>query len=100
VVQLIAVLLGLGFAAFAQDDTTLSDYGTTDSAQWSIHVSQSTAANTAGSPILHLRTNSEAGSPGRGILDPENTSTAPPLVAACTGLYVLSLAIESYTALP
>ena len=38
--------------------------------------------------------------PTLGILDPENTRTAPPLVAACTGLDVLSHAIESYTALP
>lgn len=38
--------------------------------------------------------------PTLGILDPENTSTLPPEVAACTGLDVLSHAIESYTALP
>jgi hydroxyacid-oxoacid transhydrogenase len=38
--------------------------------------------------------------PALGILDPENTATAPPAVAACTGLDVLSHAIESYTALP
>jgi hydroxyacid-oxoacid transhydrogenase len=38
--------------------------------------------------------------PTLGILDPENTRTAPPLVAACAGLDVLSHAIESYTALP
>lgn len=38
--------------------------------------------------------------PTLGILDPENTATAPPSVAACTGLDVLSHAIESYTALP
>jgi hydroxyacid-oxoacid transhydrogenase len=38
--------------------------------------------------------------PTLGILDPENTATAPPVVAACSGLDVLSHAIESYTALP
>jgi hydroxyacid-oxoacid transhydrogenase len=38
--------------------------------------------------------------PALGILDPENTATQPPEVAACTGLDVLSHAIESYTALP
>jgi hydroxyacid-oxoacid transhydrogenase len=38
--------------------------------------------------------------PTLGILDPENTSTLPPEVAACTGLDVLSHAVESYTALP
>jgi hydroxyacid-oxoacid transhydrogenase len=38
--------------------------------------------------------------PTLGILDPENTATAPPSVAACTGLDVLSHAIESFTALP
>jgi hydroxyacid-oxoacid transhydrogenase len=38
--------------------------------------------------------------PVLGILDPENTATAPAAVAACAGLDVLSHAIESYTALP
>lgn len=38
--------------------------------------------------------------PTLGILDPENTRTAPPEVAASSGLDVLSHAIESYTALP
>ena len=38
--------------------------------------------------------------PTLGILDPENTATLPPAVAACAGLDVLSHAIESYTALP
>jgi hydroxyacid-oxoacid transhydrogenase len=37
--------------------------------------------------------------PTLGILDPENTATAPAAVAACSGLDVLSHAIESYTAL-
>jgi hydroxyacid-oxoacid transhydrogenase len=38
--------------------------------------------------------------PTLGILDPENTATLPPGIAASTGLDVLSHAIESYTALP
>ncbi len=38
--------------------------------------------------------------PAMGIVDPENTRTLPPMVAACTGLDVLSHAIESFTALP
>lgn len=35
-----------------------------------------------------------------GIVDPDNTRTLPPMVAACTGLDVLSHAVESLTALP
>jgi hydroxyacid-oxoacid transhydrogenase len=35
-----------------------------------------------------------------GILDPENTRTMPPQVAATSGFDVLSHAVESYTALP
>lgn len=38
--------------------------------------------------------------PVLGIVDPRNTRTLPPLVAACSGLDVLSHALESYTALP
>jgi hydroxyacid-oxoacid transhydrogenase len=38
--------------------------------------------------------------PALGLLDPENTRTLPPEVAACTGLDVLSHAVESYTAIP
>jgi len=38
--------------------------------------------------------------PTLGLIDPENTRTLPPMVAACTGLDVLTHAIESYTALP
>lgn len=38
--------------------------------------------------------------PALGIVDPLNTRTLPPMVAACTGLDVLSHALESYTALP
>ena len=38
--------------------------------------------------------------PVMGIVDPHNTRTLPPMVAACTGLDVLSHALESLTALP
>ena len=38
--------------------------------------------------------------PTLGYLDPENTRTMPPQVAASTGLDILSHAIESYTAMP
>jgi hydroxyacid-oxoacid transhydrogenase len=38
--------------------------------------------------------------PTLGILDPNNTRTLPPLVAASTGLDVLTHAVESYTAIP
>lgn len=38
--------------------------------------------------------------PTLGIVDPENTRTLPPAVAASTGLDVLCHALESYTALP
>lgn len=38
--------------------------------------------------------------PTLGLLDPENTRTMPPQVAAASGLDILSHAVESYTALP
>ena len=38
--------------------------------------------------------------PTLGYLDPENTRTMPPAVAASTGLDILSHAIESFTAIP
>lgn len=38
--------------------------------------------------------------PTLGIVDVDNTRTLPPAVAACTGLDVLSHALESYTAIP
>ena len=38
--------------------------------------------------------------PTLGYLDPENTKTMPPQVAAATGLDILSHAVESYTAMP
>ena len=38
--------------------------------------------------------------PTLGIVDPENTKSLPPMVAASTGLDVLTHAAESYTAIP
>jgi hydroxyacid-oxoacid transhydrogenase len=38
--------------------------------------------------------------PTLGVLDPENTRTLPPQVAASSGLDILSHAVESYTAMP
>jgi len=38
--------------------------------------------------------------PTLGIVDPDNTRSLPPMVAACSGFDVLSHALESYTALP
>jgi hydroxyacid-oxoacid transhydrogenase len=38
--------------------------------------------------------------PALGLLDPENTRTLPPEVAASSGLDILSHALESFTALP
>src|SRR5262245_43383061 len=38
--------------------------------------------------------------PVMGIVDPNNTRSLPKMVAACSGLDVLSHAVESYTALP
>jgi len=38
--------------------------------------------------------------PALGIVDPDNTRTMPPLVAACSALDVLAHAVESFTALP
>ncbi len=38
--------------------------------------------------------------PTLGLLDPDNTRTMPPEVAASTGLDILSHAVESYTAMP
>ncbi|MGZ3525312.1 MAG: iron-containing alcohol dehydrogenase, partial [Thermodesulfobacteriota bacterium] len=38
--------------------------------------------------------------PNLGIVDPNNTRTLPPMVAACSGFDILVHAVESYTALP
>ena len=51
---------------------------------------------------LHAKTGiaSRRLKPTLGYLDPENTRTMPPQVAASTGLDILSHAIESFTAMP
>ena len=51
---------------------------------------------------MHAKTGiaSRAIRPTLAIVDPDNTRTLPPMVAACTGFDVLVHAIESYTALP
>jgi hydroxyacid-oxoacid transhydrogenase len=51
---------------------------------------------------LHAKTGiaSRRLKPTLGLLDPENTRTMPPEVAASTGLDILSHAIESFTAMP
>src|SRR5438128_8947050 len=51
---------------------------------------------------LHAKTGiaSRRLKPTLGYLDPENTRTMPPEVAASTGLDILSHAVESYTAMP
>jgi hydroxyacid-oxoacid transhydrogenase len=54
--------------------------------------------------LLELRAKTairqRAARPSLGIIDPVNTRTLPPLVAACSGLDVLCHALESLTALP
>jgi hydroxyacid-oxoacid transhydrogenase len=66
-----------------------------------------TGSETTGVAIFdHVATHAKTGiahrrlKPTLGILDPENTRTMPPAVAAATGLDVLSHAVESYTAIP
>jgi hydroxyacid-oxoacid transhydrogenase len=51
---------------------------------------------------LHAKTGiaSRRLKPTLGLLDPDNTRTMPPEVAASTGLDILSHAIESFTAMP
>lgn len=66
-----------------------------------------TGSETTGTTIfdyeeMHVKTGiaHRALRPVMGIIDPDNTRTLPRLVAACTGLDVLSHALESLTALP
>lgn len=66
-----------------------------------------TGSETTGTTIfdleeMHVKTGiaHRALRPVMGIIDPDNTRTLPKLVAACTGLDVLSHALESLTALP
>ena len=51
---------------------------------------------------LHAKTGiaSRRLKPTLGVLDPENTRTMPPQVAASSGLDILSHAVESFTAIP
>ena len=51
---------------------------------------------------LHAKTGiaSRRLKPTLGLLDPENTRTMPPAVAASSGLDILSHAVESFTAIP
>ena len=51
---------------------------------------------------LHAKTGiaSRRLKPTLGLLDPDNTRTMPPQVAASTGLDILSHAVESFTAMP
>jgi hydroxyacid-oxoacid transhydrogenase len=51
---------------------------------------------------LHAKTGiaSRRLKPTLGVLDPDNTRTMPPQVAASTGLDILSHALESFTAMP
>jgi hydroxyacid-oxoacid transhydrogenase len=66
-----------------------------------------TGSETTGVSIFDLtRMHAKTGIAGRrlkptlGLLDPDNTRTMPPAVAASSGLDILSHAIESFTALP
>lgn len=66
-----------------------------------------TGSETTGTAIfdlteMHVKTGiaHRALRPSLGIIDPDNTRTMPPMVAACSGLDVLCHAVESLTALP
>jgi hydroxyacid-oxoacid transhydrogenase len=74
---------------------------------FAIPTTAGTGSETTGIAILdleamHAKTgiSSRALRPTLGIVDPDNTATLPPSVAACTGLDVLTHSIESYTAIP
>lgn len=66
-----------------------------------------TGAETTGNAVFDLTTHHVKTTvshrylrPTLGIVDPENTRTMPPLVAAASGLDVMSHALESFTAKP
>jgi hydroxyacid-oxoacid transhydrogenase len=66
-----------------------------------------TGSETTGNAVFDLSTahvktaiSHRALRPNMGIIDPDNTRTMPPMVAACSGLDVLSHALESLTAIP
>src|ERR1700674_1518651 len=74
---------------------------------FAIPTTAGTGSETTGVSIFDLtRMHAKAGiasrrlKPTLGVLDPENTRSMPPPVAASSGLDILSHAIESYTALP
>src|SRR4029079_14297084 len=64
------------------------------------------SATTGGSIFAYTPLHAKTGiasrrlKPTLGLVDPDNTLSAPPEVAASSGLDVLSHAVESYTALP
>src|SRR5206468_2181988 len=64
--------------------------------------SETTGVSIFDLPRLHAKTGiaSRRLKPTLGYLDPENTRTMPPQVAASSGLDILSHAVESYTAMP
>jgi hydroxyacid-oxoacid transhydrogenase len=73
---------------------------------YAIPTTAGTGSETTGVAIFdYLKMHAKTGiahrrlKPTLGLLDPENTRTMPPEVAAATGLDVLSHAIESYTAI-
>ena len=66
-----------------------------------------TGSETTGNAVFDLSTahvktaiSHRALRPNMGIIDPDNTRTMPPMVAACSGLDVLSHALEWLTAIP
>jgi hydroxyacid-oxoacid transhydrogenase len=74
---------------------------------YAIPTTAGTGSETTGVAIFdYLKMHAKTGiahrrlKPTLGLLDPDNTRTMPPEVAAATGLDVLSHAIESYTAIP
>jgi hydroxyacid-oxoacid transhydrogenase len=64
--------------------------------------SETTGVSIFDSSRLHAKTGiaNRRLKPTLGLLDPDNTRTMPPQVAASTGLDILSHAVESFTAMP